>query len=111
MDPWEHKLNHTFFMFQLVFLLQIEVSKVFWSKYSKIAIFSSMVHGRKDLSEMKKRKPDFIIQLGDFSLPRKQNQLFIDKWNSFNGPKYHVLGNHDMKDFGYKKVRPKPDFL
>ncbi|MBT6654862.1 MAG: alkaline phosphatase, partial [Flavobacteriaceae bacterium] len=55
------------------------------------------------ISEMKKRKPDFIIQLGDFSLPRKQNQLFIDKWNSFNGPKYHVLGNHDMKDFGYKK--------
>ncbi len=55
------------------------------------------------ISEMKKRKPDFIIQLGDFSLPREQNQLFIDKWNSFNGPKYHVLGNHDMKDFGYKK--------
>ena len=52
---------------------------------------------------MKKRKPDFIIQLGDFSLPRKQNQLFIEKWNSFNGPKYHVLGNHDMRDFGYKK--------
>jgi calcineurin-like phosphoesterase family protein len=52
---------------------------------------------------MEKRKPDFIIQLGDFSLPRKQNQPFIDKWNSFNGPKYHVLGNHDMKDFGFKK--------
>ena len=52
---------------------------------------------------MKKRKPNFIIQLGDFSLPRKQNQPFIDQWNSFNGPKYHVLGNHDMRDFGYKK--------
>ena len=43
------------------------------------------------ISVMKKRKPDFIIQLGDFSLPREQNQPFIDKWNSFNGPKYHVL--------------------
>ena len=55
------------------------------------------------IDAMEKRKPDFIIQLGDFSLPRKQNQPFIDKWNSFNGPKYHVLGNHDMKDFGFKK--------
>ena len=55
------------------------------------------------ISVMKKRKPDFIIQLGDFSLPREQNQPFIDKWNSFNGPKYHVLGNHDMGDYGYKK--------
>ncbi len=55
------------------------------------------------INAMKKRSPDFIIQLGDFSLPREQNQPFIDKWNSFNGPKYHVLGNHDMRDFGYKK--------
>ena len=55
------------------------------------------------INAMQKRKPDFIIQLGDFSLPREQNQTFIDKWNSFNGPKYHVLGNHDMRDFGYKK--------
>tara|TARA_B100001996_G_scaffold171722_1_gene131012 strand:- start:11632 stop:12594 length:963 start_codon:yes stop_codon:yes gene_type:complete len=55
------------------------------------------------INAMKKRNPDFIIQLGDFSLPREQNQPFIDKWNSFNGPKYHVLGNHDMRDFGYKK--------
>ena len=52
---------------------------------------------------MNKRNPAFIIQLGDFSLPRKQNQPFIEKWGSFNGPKYHVLGNHDMKDFGYTK--------
>ena len=55
------------------------------------------------INAMKKRKPNFIIQLGDFSLPRTQNQPFIDQWNSFNGPKYHVLGNHDMRDFGYKK--------
>ena len=59
------------------------------------------------IDAMEKRKPDFIIQLGDFSLPRKQNQPFIDKWNTFNGPKYHVLGNHDMKDFGYTKEETK----
>ena len=55
------------------------------------------------MNAMKKRKPNFIIQLGDFSLPRKQNQPFIDLWNSFYGPNYHVLGNHDMRDFGYTK--------
>ena len=55
------------------------------------------------INAMKKRKPNFIIQLGDFSLPRTQNQPFINQWNLFNGPKYHVLGNHDMRDFGYKK--------
>ena len=55
------------------------------------------------MNAIKKRQPNFIIQLGDFSLPRKQNQPFLDQWNSFNGPSYHVLGNHDMKDFGYTK--------
>ena len=39
------------------------------------------------INAMKKRSLDFIIQLGDFSLPREQNQPFIDKCNSFNGPK------------------------
>lgn len=55
------------------------------------------------MDDMKKRKPDFIIQLGDFALPRKQNQPFLDVWNEFDGPGYHVLGNHDMKDFGFTK--------
>ncbi len=55
------------------------------------------------IEDMKKRQPDFIIQLGDFALPRKRNQPFLDAWNEFEGPKYHVLGNHDMFDFGYTK--------
>ena len=55
------------------------------------------------IDDMKKRKPDFIIQMGDFALPRKRNQPFLDAWNEFEGPRYHVLGNHDMKDFGFKK--------
>ena len=55
------------------------------------------------INEMKRRQPDFIIQLGDFSLPRKKNQPFIDKWNHYSGKKYHVLGNHDFNDFGYTK--------
>lgn len=55
------------------------------------------------MDDMKKRKPDFIIQMGDFALPRKQNQPFLDIWNEFEGPGYHVLGNHDMRDFGFTK--------
>ncbi|MCG8318556.1 MAG: metallophosphoesterase [Cytophagales bacterium] len=55
------------------------------------------------IDDMKKRKPDFIIQMGDFALPRKRNQPFLDAWNEFEGPRYHVLGNHDMKDFGFTK--------
>ena len=55
------------------------------------------------IDQMNEIQPDFIIQLGDFALPRKQNQHFLDKWNSFKGVRYHVLGNHDMRDFGFTK--------
>ncbi len=55
------------------------------------------------MDDMKKRQPDFIIQMGDFSLPRPQNQPFLDIWNEFEGPAYHVLGNHDMRDFGFTR--------
>src|SRR5210317_478962 len=39
---------------------------------------------------------DFIIQLGDFCMPYENNEPFLKVWNSFEGPRYHVLGNHDM---------------
>lgn len=42
------------------------------------------------------KQVDFIIQLGDFCFPREENKNFMNIWNSFNGAKYHVLGNHDM---------------
>lgn len=40
-------------------------------------------------------KPDFILQNGDFCRP-KDSEGIMDQWNRFTGPKYHVLGNHDM---------------
>ena len=40
-------------------------------------------------------KPDFIIQNGDFCRPKKSEGIMAE-WNRFKGPKYHVLGNHDM---------------
>jgi Icc protein len=45
---------------------------------------------------MTEAKVDFVVQLGDFCQPHPRNQVFLDAWNTFAGPRYHVLGNHDM---------------
>lgn len=42
------------------------------------------------------RKVDFNIQLGDFCFPIPENKSFLALWNQYKGPKYHVIGNHDM---------------
>lgn len=47
------------------------------------------------ITEMNKLRPDFIIQMGDFCVPKPANQPIMDIWNQFKGPKYHVIGNHD----------------
>lgn len=44
---------------------------------------------------MTRKNADFIMQLGDFSSPYPKNRGFLDTWNSFERPAYHVLGNHD----------------
>ncbi|MES1224990.1 MAG: metallophosphoesterase [Bacteroidota bacterium] len=41
------------------------------------------------------QNPDFIIQCGDFCRPKGSDGIMA-QWNRFKGPKYHVLGNHDM---------------
>ena len=38
---------------------------------------------------------DFIIQLGDFVNPYDYNIPFMNIWKKFQGPGYHVMGNHD----------------
>ena len=43
---------------------------------------------------------DFIIQLGDFSSPYDYNLPFLEIWNKFKGPAYHVIGNHET-DYGF----------
>ena len=61
-----------------------------------------------------KRKLDFLIELGDLkdmkNKPEKEQTLsFLDeieaKLQTFDGPVYHVLGNHDMDSIS------KPEFL
>lgn len=42
-----------------------------------------------------REKPDFILQCGDFCRPKGSDGIMAE-WNRFAGPKYHVLGNHDM---------------
>lgn len=53
---------------------------------------------------MASNKVDFVIQLGDFCWPHPRNKAFLAAWNTFPGPRYHVLGNHDM-DGGYKSAQ------
>jgi Icc protein len=45
---------------------------------------------------------DFICQLGDFCQPREKNRAFMQQWNGFKGPRYHVIGNHEM-DRGFPR--------
>lgn len=54
------------------------------------------------IKDMEVQKPDFIIQLGDFCRPYDYNQVILNSWNRFGGPKYHVIGNHDM-DGGFTR--------
>ena len=42
------------------------------------------------------RKPDAILQLGDFNYGTDESDECLDLWRTFPGPRYHVLGNHDM---------------
>ncbi len=54
------------------------------------------------LSEVTKRKPDAIIQMGDFAYPSEKNQELVDGFNQSHPQAFHVLGNHDM-DEGFTK--------
>lgn len=54
------------------------------------------------IDRMNREKVDFIMQLGDFCRPYDYNQGFLDIWNQFKGPRYHVLGNHDT-DGGFTR--------
>jgi 3',5'-cyclic-AMP phosphodiesterase len=57
---------------------------------------------RAFVDAMDRARVDFILQLGDFCWPHPRNAEFLAAWNEFSGPRYHVLGNHDM-DGGYRR--------
>jgi len=55
------------------------------------------------LDAMAAARADAILQLGDFCTPRPENRAFVRRFQSFAGPKYHVLGNHDT-DGGFQRA-------
>lgn len=57
---------------------------------------------RAFLDEMKKKKPDALIQMGDFAIPTPENLRVIQSFKEAHPRAFHVLGNHDM-DGGYTR--------
>jgi len=49
------------------------------------------------VKEAEERRADFIIQLGDFTSFSPEGQSVTEIFNSFPGPHYHVLGNHETE--------------
>jgi 3',5'-cyclic AMP phosphodiesterase CpdA len=55
---------------------------------------------RHFMGTLEEQNPDMIIQLGDFNYGDRESRVCTELWNSFGGPRYHVLGNHDMDRHG-----------
>lgn len=54
------------------------------------------------LEEMEKQKVNALIQMGDFAIPKAENQNFIQAFNTAHPKAFHVLGNHDL-DEGFSR--------
>ena len=54
------------------------------------------------LKEMKAERVDGLVQLGDFAIPKSENQHYIQSFNQAHSNAFHVLGNHDM-DGGFSR--------
>lgn len=66
----------------------------------KDIIYDAELRLQTFLEEMENHSPDALIQLGDFAIPKPENQAFINRFNLGNDQVFHVLGNHDL-DEGY----------
>jgi 3',5'-cyclic-AMP phosphodiesterase len=73
----------------------------------KIGLISDLhvdvIHDGKErlqifLDQMQLEKPDALIQMGDFAIPKSENFELIQSFNSAHPRAYHVLGNHDMDE-------------
>ena len=62
----------------------------------KDIVFDADERLAKFMEACDQEKPDLLIQMGDFCFPEAKNKGFLDLFNSFSGPTYHILGNHDM---------------
>lgn len=58
------------------------------------------------ISEVKKLKNiDFILQLGDFCYPIKNNHKILDKIYTLGIPFYSVIGNHDSDIYSNNEIK------
>lgn len=92
-------------------LAHVALGKTLPSTQLKIGIIADLhqdiIHDAPDrlstfIQWAKEQQCTAIIQLGDFCIPKPDNLPLLDIWNSFPGPKLHVLGNHDM-DGGFSR--------
>ena len=56
------------------------------------------------LAEMKKEKPNALIQLGDFAHPNEKCKPSVDAFNKAHKHAFHTIGNHDIKDHGFTRA-------
>jgi len=64
------------------------------------AKFDATDRVKKFIDEAHERGAKFIIELGDFMSNDEAGKRMVAEWNKFNGPTYHVLGNHDCEHGG-----------
>lgn len=72
-----------------------------WNRFYR----QSLAKMEEIIGRLNREKPDFVIELGDFKdqdeVPNEANTLkyltdIEAAFQKFDGPTYHVLGNHDM---------------
>ena len=73
----------------------VEAQKVKFGVLSDVHV--PTMHDAKErltafVDSMKTAKPDFVVDLGDFGTPAPKYAYGFEIWNSFPGPKYHVIG-------------------
>ncbi|GIT30818.1 MAG: hypothetical protein Ct9H300mP1_28640 [Planctomycetaceae bacterium] len=56
---------------------------------------------------MAARRPDAIMQLGDFAYPNANNKKVINLFNGAHKRSLHVIGNHDTDSGHTKKKMPR----
>lgn len=56
------------------------------------------------LNNIKAEDVDFIMNLGDFCSPKKENKLLLNMLKSNGKPYYHAIGNHDSDLYPKEEV-------
>ncbi|AQR95852.1 metallophosphoesterase [Clostridium saccharoperbutylacetonicum] len=56
------------------------------------------------ISNIKKTKAEFIVDLGDFCYPLKENNIVLNKLKNSGLPCYFTIGNHNTDRFDIEEV-------